>query len=588
MVYSVSNALLSVISIPVWSDYRSGAHDWNLLGVIAVMYDMSNIQLKLQKAIDSDTGAEVLLMDMRGDIIATSGDLSDTYFLVGGRQAVRVSAFSNKNLIYQGLSFDLKNKYGYTTGAFNESSDNIIFGEVYIGPSSGTYNYIAMPVHDQYNIDMMVVVAIKKVSFIDHVFSSNTAWIASLCIISIVLSSIFVTIIVGITYKPLLRIKNDLQRMATLAFLCDKRENKKWSLLREKSKNISLYEISKIQGSVNVLQEGLHNFKKFVPVDLIRNVGYRDARTSLQVLNKYGVELTRVSVLFTDIVNFHKMTSFVEPNLLVHMLSSYFEECNQAIQDNGGTVDKYLGDSVMAVWNSVFKPVSDGPRRCVNTALAIQHRMNALRLKFSHKEYPQFRVRMACHCGDALVGNIGSNNRQSFTIIGDTARFASRLRELNKWFTTDILIGKRLYKSIKDEFVCEWVSFVMVGKTGNPMNIYRLVGPRRTATNQQLEIEAELNVIKNCFFKKDFVGVMLLCDRLQQSLFKQEDDTRVVTSGSCSEEADASLVMLTLSKEIDLDNISELKARYSFIKWIVDKTKLCMNLPKEPLYITLL
>jgi adenylate cyclase len=162
-------------------------------------------------------------------------------------------------------------------------------------------------------------------------------------------------------------------------------------------------------------------------------------------LPNLGGEVFRITVLFADIRNFTTISEKLSPRQVVEMLNHYLHCACNAIQTQGGTVDKFIGDAVMAVFGA---PVScpDHSRRALEAALELAKKARELRTwmldHFSGMDLPEFAIGIGVYTGEAIVGNIGSPNRLEYTAIGDTVNAASRLESLTKDLGWTIVAGK--------------------------------------------------------------------------------------------------------------------------------------------------
>jgi adenylate cyclase len=155
-----------------------------------------------------------------------------------------------------------------------------------------------------------------------------------------------------------------------------------------------------------------------------------------------GGEALTVTVLFADIRHFTSMSESLTPHEVVEMLNNYFSRVCEPILAQGGTVDKFIGDAVMAVFGSPA-PHGDHARRALRAALAMAERAQEfdawLAQRFVNRGLPDFHIGIGVHTGEAVVGNIGSPQRFEFTAIGDTVNTASRLEGLTKELGWDIV-----------------------------------------------------------------------------------------------------------------------------------------------------
>lgn len=150
-----------------------------------------------------------------------------------------------------------------------------------------------------------------------------------------------------------------------------------------------------------------------------------------------GGEAKQVTVLFSDIRNFTTISERLSPHQVVEMLNAYLSRACESIQNQGGTVDKFIGDAIMAVFGSPI-PYKDHAQRALRAALSIRETANEFR-SWMHEHFvnvalPEFEIGIGVHTGEAVIGNIGSPKRMEFTAIGDVVNTASRLEGLNKEF----------------------------------------------------------------------------------------------------------------------------------------------------------
>jgi adenylate cyclase len=150
-----------------------------------------------------------------------------------------------------------------------------------------------------------------------------------------------------------------------------------------------------------------------------------------------GGEAKQVTVLFSDIRNFTTISERLNPRQVVEMLNAYLSRACESIQNQGGTVDKFIGDAIMAVFGSPI-PYEDHAQRALRAALAIRETADGFR-SWMHEHFvnialPEFEIGIGIHTGEAVIGNIGSPKRMEFTAIGDVVNTASRLEGLNKEF----------------------------------------------------------------------------------------------------------------------------------------------------------
>jgi adenylate cyclase len=196
---------------------------------------------------------------------------------------------------------------------------------------------------------------------------------------------------------------------------------------------------------------------------------------------KLGGEEAEVTVLFADLAGFTGLAEEMPPESLIQLLNEYFTTMTQIIQANQGTVDKFIGDALMAVWGAPVAMTDHAALAC-RAALAMQEAMRGLKEGWRRRGLPQLSARLGLHSGRVLAGNVGSSDRFDYTVMGDTVNLASRLEGVNKRYGTDILLSEATYRSAgADGFYFRELDRVQVKGRLGPVTIYELVESRSPA-----------------------------------------------------------------------------------------------------------
>ena len=194
-----------------------------------------------------------------------------------------------------------------------------------------------------------------------------------------------------------------------------------------------------------------------------------------------GVRLP-ATILFSDIVGFTSMTESADPEQLVKQLNEYLSRMTAAVFENNGTLDKFIGDAVMAVWGNVSsRGVAEDAKSCARAALAMRRELQWLNQKWKADKFPPFAIGLGINHGDVLVGNIGSQEKADPTVIGDAVNLASRLEALTRTYPVDILVGARASELIRDEFHLRSVALVQVKGKTRPVEIFTLIAEKKDA-----------------------------------------------------------------------------------------------------------
>lgn len=206
-----------------------------------------------------------------------------------------------------------------------------------------------------------------------------------------------------------------------------------------------------------------------------------------QKLPRLGGEMRDVTVLFSDVVGFSGIAERLAPAALVELMNEYLSEMTAIIEKHGGYVDKYIGDSIVAVFGA---PVNDPhhARNTVRAALECRERLEHLNLTAPAFGGQQLRHRIGLNSGEALVGNIGSRKRFNYTVMSDAVNLASRLEGANKYFATEILASESTVAAAGKEFVWREIEAVRVKGRAQAVKIYQPLGPRGHVPAAQLSI----------------------------------------------------------------------------------------------------
>jgi adenylate cyclase len=181
-----------------------------------------------------------------------------------------------------------------------------------------------------------------------------------------------------------------------------------------------------------------------------------------------------VTVLFSDIRGFTSISERLQPEQVAEMLGEYLTEMTDVVFRHGGTVDKYIGDCIMALYNAPFAD-PDHAANAIRTGLELQERTLAVSARWETRLGVQIRNGVGINTGEAVVGTMGSRQRLEYTAIGDTVNLASRLEGLTKEYGTGILISEDTYEQVKTRFLTRELGSVPVRGRSRPVKIYGVV-----------------------------------------------------------------------------------------------------------------
>ncbi|HOI30894.1 MAG TPA: CHASE2 domain-containing protein [Melioribacteraceae bacterium] len=189
---------------------------------------------------------------------------------------------------------------------------------------------------------------------------------------------------------------------------------------------------------------------------------------------KLGGEKKNLSVLFSDIAGFTTFAEKKEPEELVSFINEFLNEMTEIILSNGGTLDKYLGDAVMAFWGAPVEIEDHAYKACL-TSLQMQDKLAELRDKWSKEGEPLIRIRIGINTGEVIVGNIGGVKRFDYTVLGDDVNLASRLEGANKEYGSNIMISDSTYQLVKEKVLVRELDIIRVKGKTEPTRVYELI-----------------------------------------------------------------------------------------------------------------
>jgi len=267
-------------------------------------------------------------------------------------------------------------------------------------------------------------------------------------------------------------------------------------------------EIDSMVQQLENMKRGLRSFRKYVPADLVQEL------IELGVDAKLGGEKKTLTIFFSDIANFTTMSEKLEPEVLVAFLGEYLNVMNACLLQNQATVDKYIGDGVMAFWGAPRAVEHPAVKAC-QAALACQQQIQQLNQKWQAAELDlAFHTRIGINTGEVIVGNMGSDARMSYTVIGDNVNLTSRVESANKFYGTSVLITESTYQQVKDHFVTRLLDYAVLAGKAIPIRLYELVGNVGTVSAEKLQQIEDYQRAFHLYSQRQFAEAIVLLEQL--------------------------------------------------------------------------
>jgi adenylate cyclase len=280
-----------------------------------------------------------------------------------------------------------------------------------------------------------------------------------------------------------------------------------------------LAEIENLSGAIADMALGLAAFRKYIPADLVKLLISEGTEARL------GGDIRFMTVMFIDLAGFTGMSERMGSRI-IPLLSRYFDSVSAQVQAHGGTIDKFIGDAVMAFWGAP-RLNAEHAVDCCRAALACQRAVGDAAL-VDDAGHP-VKIRIGINSGDMLVGNIGSEVRLNYTVIGDAVNIASRLEGTNKQYGSGIIIGPETRRLAGDRIrVRELDRLAVYGRAGG-LQIYELLGMAGEATESNWVESYESGLA--AYRAQDFAGAI---GHFQKAIdLRGQDDASSVMIDRC-------------------------------------------------------
>ncbi|EKD70477.1 MAG: hypothetical protein ACD_46C00523G0003 [uncultured bacterium] len=371
----------------------------------------------------------------KGKIIATSKEKKPQTYLVD----IYSQPMSNIR-----KSFDYFKKYGKKEFVLSDNNKK------YVVSYTSLSSFIPQ--------DWLIGIIVPREDFVGELRHANisTLWIS---LIILGLGIVAILILSGHVVKPLKKLVEETERIRNFELT---------DTLPIRSK---IKEVTAIADGIYTMKQGLRSFQKYVPATLVRQLIETGQDAHI------GGDKKQLAIFFSDIKNFTTLAEHMHPNQLMRHLCKYLDELSKIIDKHGGTIDKYIGDSIMAFWGAPL-PEQDPCQHAARAALEGLKHSRKLNAAWTAKGKPVFFTRIGLHLGEAVVGNVGSSERLNYTAIGDAINLASRLEGANKMYGTQIIVSESVYKVLQNEFVLRMLDRVIVKGKKKTNYIYELLAEK--------------------------------------------------------------------------------------------------------------
>jgi len=222
-----------------------------------------------------------------------------------------------------------------------------------------------------------------------------------------------------------------------------------------------------------------------------------------------------VTILFSDLIGFTTLAEKADPEALVAQLNEYLSRMTSEIFSNGGTLDKFIGDAIMAVWGNVRSlGTAQDAKSCARAALGMRRQLSQLNQTWREQGRMGLGMGIGVNHGEVIVGNIGSQERMDPTVIGDAVNLASRLEGLTRVYGVDMLVGASVAELVRDEIYLRSVARVQVKGKTKPVDVFTFIAARGEETDPEFLkwLETYEEALEK-FRARDFIDAKILFSR---------------------------------------------------------------------------
>ncbi len=245
---------------------------------------------------------------------------------------------------------------------------------------------------------------------------------------------------------------------------------------------------------------------------------------------KLGGERKNITTMFCDIVGFTSFAENKEPEELVNFINLLLNELTNIIFANNGTLDKYIGDAIMAFWGAPIETNKHAYLAC-KAAIEMQEKVKLISKDWESKGEKKLQIRIGINTGYAIVGNVGGEKHKNYTVMGDEVNLASRFEGANKEYYTQIMIGESTYEIIKNDFFVRELDLIRVKGKQKPTCVYELIGfvNDNKAKEKYESLKIYFEAHKN-YKEKNF---LLAKELFEKSLNETQDKTSSIYANRC-------------------------------------------------------
>jgi len=291
----------------------------------------------------------------------------------------------------------------------------------------------------------------------------------------------------------------------------------------QKKSRTTIREIHHLTEANERMRIALDAFSRYIPIDIVRQLLDRGEAA------KIGGRTLDVTILFTDIEGFTSISEKMPPMELALHMEEYFNFMLEELRLENATVDKFIGDSIMAFWGAPTENTKHAAS-AVRAVWNCTQKLNEFNKKWKDSGKPEFITRFGLASGEAVVGNVGASSRLNYTVLGDNVNLASRIEGLNKFYGTRVLATSATVLQSKNDFMYRHVDRVAVKGKVQVDELFELLGPYDQVPEDIRLFKARYEEALNLYFKQDFSEAIKCLDELTPLLHEDRSVQRLKDS----------------------------------------------------------
>lgn len=271
-----------------------------------------------------------------------------------------------------------------------------------------------------------------------------------------------------------------------------------------------LSEVSQLAEAQQQMLATLQSFSKYVPIEVVRELVHRGEVAQI------GGTSESLTILFTDISGFTTIAESMRPEALTAHMAEYFREMLTILEAHGATVDKLIGDAIVAFWGAPQRDPLHA-QHAMEAVLACSQRLAACNAAWEAEGRPVLHTRFGLSTGTVIVGNVGATSRLSYTVLGDTVNLAARLEGLNRFYGTEVLVSEEMKQAAGEGFAWRLVDLVAVKGKREGKRIYEPLGVRGEVDSERLAFAQAYEAAWQTYQRRQFAEAVTKLDTLLQT-----------------------------------------------------------------------